>query len=310
MNTSGASATNRISAASKSGARAAGAERKFVSPFYATLIFSLFLPGVLLAGKVAGLHHIFAPAMSATTHVPSVNLWAWERDEDLSFIDPSKVGVSYFAGMIYVRGASTEFRPRTQKLKLPAGVHSVPVFRIETLRGEGLPGSVSTSDARPPEFAAADYIAKSIVKAIKSLPPSDTVQIDFDALADERPFYRTILKKLRQELPPARRISITALGSWLLSDKWLQDGDADEVIAMMFSIGADRKNILQRVQSQRLDSGTNAQVSLGISANESLTNKALFAAHLQNQFDKIYIFNSRPWNRDRFDAITKEAFQK
>lgn len=307
MNISDPKLKHRISAA-----RAIGAERQFVSPFYATLIFSLFLPGALLAGKAAGFHRIFAPVTvnSATAHSPSINLWAWERDEDLSFIDPSKVSVSYFAGMVYVRGSSIEVRPRTQKLKLPVGVHCAPVFRIETLRGEAAPGSVSTSDGRRPEFAAAEYVAKSIVNAMKKLPPSDTVQIDFDALEDERPFYRTLLQKLRQELPSGTRISMTALGSWLLSDKWLKDGDADEVIAMMFSIGADRKNVLERLQRQNLDSGTNAKMSLGISANERLTNKLLFAEGLQNRFDKIYIFNSRPWNRDRFDAITKEAFQK
>lgn len=298
-------------------------QRKFVSPFYATLILTLSLPislyavqsskiSVLSSGVFARIQRQMSSVsvVSPRSHNPSINLWAWERDEDLSFVDPSKVSVSYFAGMIYVRGASVDFQPRKQKLKLAAGTRTVPVFRIETLRGEGAPGSMSTSDSRTPDLEAADYVAKTVVNSVKHLPASDMVQLDFDALQDERPFYVEILKKLREQLPAQTKISITALGSWLLGDKWLNNGDADEVVAMMFSIGADKKNILDRIQSQKLDSGTNAKMALGISANETNTNKLLFAADLQHQFDKLYIFNSRPWTRDRYQAITKEALKQ
>lgn len=335
-----------------SGPLPVGADRRFVSPYYATLFFSLFLPAALLLSKTAistfeqlgsrGINHNMLALTDSKTHSPAVNIWAWERDEDLSFIDPAKVTVSYFAGMIYVRGDSTEFRPRTQKLKLPTGTQTVPVFRIETLRigsrsdpatadalarGDRDPRTIDrgaadpvaansiavdrvTSDLGTADAGASDYVVKTIVERLKDLPPSNMVQIDFDALADERSFYHSVLRKLRHQLPATTKISITALGSWLLGDKWLQDGDADEVVAMLFSIGPDRTNILNRLQRQKLDSGTNANLTLGISANETSTNRVLFGAHLQNQFNKLYIFNSRPWTRDRFDAITIEAFQK
>jgi|LakMenEpi03Aug12_release.lakeMendotaPanAssembly.Ray.scaffolds.fasta_scaffold278032_2 hypothetical protein len=313
-----------------SGSLPVGADRKFVSPYYATLFFSLFLPAALLISKTTistfetlssrGAKHNTLAINDSKTYSPAVNIWAWERDEDLSFIDPVKVTVSYFAGMIYVRGASIEFRPRTQKLKLPTGTQTVPVFRIETLRIGSRSDSASadaldrgdrdprTADPGTADPGAADYVVKTIVERLKDLPPSNMVQIDFDALQDERSFYHAVLSKLRHQLPATTKISITALGSWLLGDKWLQDGDADEVVAMLFSIGPDRTNILNRLQRQKLDSGTNANLTLGISANETSTNRVLFGAHLQNQFNKLYIFNSRPWTRDRFNAITKEAF--
>ncbi|MBS1955115.1 MAG: DUF3142 domain-containing protein [Cyanobacteria bacterium SZAS-4] len=289
-----------------------GAVNKLLSMRYVTRIILFLLGGVLMSAVLA--NSPFSPFKHArrlsSNHTPAINIWAWERDEDLSFIDPAKVSVSYFAGMIYVRGSSVSFRPRTQKLKLAKGTQTVPVFRIESLRGEGMPGSVSTSDARMPDMSAATYVAKTIVSRMKELPPSNVVQLDFDALEDERPFYTAILKQLRRELPANSKISITALGSWLLSDRWLEDGDADEAVAMLFSIGADKKNILDRIQKQDLDSGTNAELALGISASEPDTNRVLFRAHLQNKFDKLYIFNSRPWTQDRLLAITKEAFQK
>jgi hypothetical protein len=324
------------------------ARRRFVSPYYATLLLSLFLPIVLLASKTtvstiakigAGVTNRDTGAASrAPSQTPMLSIWAWERDEDLSFIDPAKTTVSYFAGMIYVRGASMEFRPRTQKLKLAAGTKTMPVFRIETL-GAGMASpecspahllgsngasdkhsrgnsehsvdvSDAASDANIPDPRSADYVVKTIVERLKSLPPSNMVQIDFDALRDERTFYTSVLRKLRQQLPPTTKISVTALGSWLLGDRWLHEGDADEFVAMLFSIGPDRVNILNRLQHQNLDSGTSAKLSLGISANETDTNRVLFGAHIQNHFDKVYIFNSRPWTRDRFDAITREVFQK
>ncbi|CAN5271296.1 hypothetical protein BH10CYA1_BH10CYA1_36740 [soil metagenome] len=291
-----------------------GVERKlFVSPLYAKRIFLSLLPITFLFFVLA--NWAFTPSALlgknlSSSHIPDINVWAWERDEDLSFVDPAKVSVSYFAGMIYVRGSSVSFRPRTQKLKLAKGTQTVPVFRIESLRGEGAPGTVSRSDARLPDVTAADFVVKTITNRLQELPPSNMVQLDFDALADERIFYTAILKKLRRHLPKNSKISITALGSWLLGDRWLRDGDADEVVAMLFSIGADKKNILNRVQSQQLNSGTDAKLALGISANETDTNKILFGAHLQNQFDRLYIFNSHPWTRERLLAITKEAFRK
>ncbi len=290
-----------------------GVDRKVISPLYAKRIFlSLLLVAFLFSvlANSARAPFGFLKSNLSSSHDPEINVWAWERDEDLSFIDPAKVSVSYFAGMIYVRGSSVSFRPRTQKLKLAKGTQTAPVFRIESLRGEGAPGTVSTSDARMPEVRAADYVVKTITTRLKELPPSNMVQLDFDAMEDERPFYTAILKQLRRQLPPDSKISITALGSWLLGDRWLRNGDADEVVAMLFSIGADKKNILGRVQSQKLDSGTDAKLALGISANETNTNEILFGAHLQHQFDKLYIFNSRPWTRERLLAITKEASQK
>jgi hypothetical protein len=281
------------------------AARKSVSPFYVTLISTLSLPILLLVISATlpaiSMHVGSSRGANLFDHAPAVTLWAWERDEDMSFVDPSKVSVSYFAGMIYVRNSSINFRPRTQRLKLAAGTQTIPVFRIETLRN-GVHGKFDAS--------CADHVVEAITTQLKTLSPSNMVQIDFDALEDERSFYTTILRKLRKELPSQTKISITALSSWLLCDKWLKNGDADEVVSMLFSIGADKKNILDRIQIQKLDSGTNANLALGISANETSTNKILFGSHLQTQFDRLYIFNSHPWTRDRFAAITKEAFQK
>ncbi len=232
---------------------------------------------------------------------PKVTVWAWQRDEDLSYINPNRVSVAYFAGNIYVRGTLVSLRPRTEKLKLPPGAETIPVFRIETVRGDAI--------AREnPGSTAAKFVAKTIANRLEKLRGgSKMVQIDFDALEDERPFYKALLKHLRVELPAGTRISITSLASWLMADRWLEPGSADEVVAMLFSIGAGKRDVLSRLAKEGLDSGARIPIAIGISASERNTNKSLFAANLLRKTPSLYIFNSRPWTESRLQAITSEA---
>ncbi len=264
---------------------------------------------LLLAG---GLSFMAFAQRKAVSIAPHVTVWAWERDEDLSYIDPAKIDVAYFAGNIQVRGSLVSFRPRTQKLKLPKNVKTIPVFRIETIRGGS--GSASASPSVMSETVldpkAAEYVAKTISNRLKKLPHSQMVQIDFDALEDERPFYKSLLKNLRRELPPATKISITALASWLLADRWIERGSADEAVAMLFSIGPGKPDVLTRLKKQTLDSGVEIPIAIGISASERATNQWLFPTEVQRKTDNLYLFSSRPWTQTRLRAITHEAFGK
>ena len=65
---------------------------------------------------------------------PRVTLWAWERREDLSFIDPHKVGVAYLAGTLYLIGDRVVMRPRSLPLTVPRDSSVIAVVRIETER--------------------------------------------------------------------------------------------------------------------------------------------------------------------------------
>ena len=246
----------------------------------------------------------------AVSASPRVTVWAWQRDEDLSYIDPKRVSVAYFAGSIYVRGSLVRFRPRTQKLKLPEGVETIPVFRIESIRHDAVsePNVDLSSDAEIiPDENAANFVAKTIARHLKT---TTKIQIDFDALEDERPFYKTLLRNLRNELPAGTKISITSLASWLMADRWLEPGCADEAVAMLFSIGAGKRDVLTRLEKERLDSGAKIPIAIGISASEGKTNKTLFATNLQRKTGHLYIFCSRPWTESRLQAVINEALAK
>lgn len=284
---------------------------------------------------------------------PHLTVWAWERDEDLSYIDPTKVRVAYFAGTIYVRGSSVRFRPRTQKLKLPKNALAFPVFRIESIRTKNVSNEPHCSSLREqerdeglnvPSVEAASFVAKTIAARTEKLQEtnlqrcdvqerniqqsnfqqrtfqkrnthkhnfsSNIVQIDFDALEDERPFYKELLKNLRKELSTGTKISITSLASWLLADKWIERGSADEAVAMLFSIGPGKNEVLSVLKKRILDTGSDIPVAIGISASENMTNKVLFESGVQRKTDNLYIFSSRPWTEQRLRSITCEALAK
>src|SRR5438309_12019664 len=47
--------------------------------------------------------------------LPNVVLWAWERPEDLRFIDPQRTGVAFLAATVSISSnGSVCFRPRMQ----------------------------------------------------------------------------------------------------------------------------------------------------------------------------------------------------
>jgi len=255
--------------------------------------------GVLLfaIATMAGAAVMFITCRTKTS--PDVTIWAWERNEDLTFTD-SRVKVAYFAGTIYLRDSRVSFRPRRQQLKLRAGASTMPVFRIVSIR--------DSSD--PPPLSSVDVVVNHIVTQLKTVGGATKVQIDFDARQDERQFYRCLLEKLRRASPAGTRISITALASWLLDDRWLTARVADEVVAMLFSMGPGRREVLSLLKRKPLDAGVNVDIAVGISANERDTNERICQSGVLERAKSVYIFNSHPWTESRFKRIENEVIEK
>src|SRR4030095_12284537 len=64
--------------------------------------------------------------------LPNTILWAWERPEQLDFIDPEQIGVAYLAKTIQLQQEDVFVRPRLQPLTLRPSTRLVAVVRIET----------------------------------------------------------------------------------------------------------------------------------------------------------------------------------
>jgi len=55
------------------------------------------------------------PSSDRLENFPKTILWAWERPENLTFINPADVGVAFLARTIYLRGSEIIVRPRFPK---------------------------------------------------------------------------------------------------------------------------------------------------------------------------------------------------
>src|SRR5271170_3393622 len=119
--------------------------------------------------------------------LPSIMLWAWQRSENLSFIDTQTTGVAYLAGTARILpNGFPEFEPRLQPLRLQPGTPVLAVVRIEST------ASYPRAQIAPLVQALSQVVHQPAIRGL---------QIDFDARASERAFYLSLLLALKQQSP-------------------------------------------------------------------------------------------------------------
>ena len=221
--------------------------------------------------------------------LPDTILWAWERPEQLDFIDTKRIGVAYLAKTIQVREQELFVRPRLQSLVLRPDTRVVAVVRIETNR---LQNDVF-NDSRTEKIAneVADVSRQAGVAA---------VQIDFDAKASERASYRKLLSRVRELLPQSMPLSMTALASWCAGDNWLRDLPVDEVVPMLFRLGVNRDQFASRLQAGEELFSEPCRSSAGVSTDEKI--------HPPKR-KRLYIFSPEPWTPSAVN-LALETFQR
>jgi hypothetical protein len=215
--------------------------------------------------------------------LPPVILWAWERPENLTFLDPKTTGVAFLAKTITLRDDKTLVKPRLQPLQLAPETKLIAVVRIEIDRA-------LLSSAQLEQTA----------HEISSLSGVSVVQIDFDATASERDFYRKLLQRVREELSPSVSLSITALASWCAGDDWIADLPVDEAVPMLFRMGVERPQFQRRLESGQPFEASICRNSAGVSTDEPVTISPV---------NRLYIFNPQSWTRDSFSRAM-EAFRR
>jgi hypothetical protein len=235
----------------------------------------LAVAALVLAGARAGLTSFRGTPINRMGRLPHVMLWAWERREDLSFIDPQKVGIAYLAGTLHLSGDRALMRPRLQTLIVPLDAVMVAVIRIEADR---MPAPTMSPRQR------ADA-ARAIARIADHSPAA--IQIDFDATHSQRAFYRDLLADVRGRIPPAMPLSITALASWCIYDDWITDLPIDEAVPMLFRMGADSAAIDQFLRRGADFAPALGRYSVGISTDEP--SRAVPAGR------RVYIFSPHAW---------------
>lgn len=230
-----------------------------------------------------------------------VTIWAWDRFDDLSFLKDDTT-VTYYAGTFYLRENRAFFNPRKKELICPDSTKTSPSFRIEAV-------SEINAEYKESVINSICVTVKKYLQAHKKPGSLNMVQIDFDATKSQRSFYRELLKELRATLGAETKISITALTSWCIADRWMQDLDVDEIVIMLFSMGKDKDETLALLELDNLDTGNDAKTAIGISANEPATNQKLKELGILDEAAKLYIFQSLPWTKNRYLSITGEVTQ-
>ena len=217
----------------------------------------------------------------AALPMPRLVLWAWERPEDLRFIDPATTGVAYLAATVDLQPDGTaRVHARQQPLRVPSDTSRAAVVRIES----------------PPRYQFADPASlATILAGIAQQPDIQALQIDYDARASERNFYRDLLADLRTRttLP----IGITALASWCAGDAWLQGQPLSDAVPMFFRMGF-RESKSMAVESRECTH------SIGLSTDESWPEHRPIGLHPDA---RIYVFNPHPWTSADYDRVVRRV---
>jgi hypothetical protein len=232
---------------------------------------------LLLALAVSGLSlspvGAFEGRAEAPDGLPRLMLWAWERPTDLRSLDDG-IGVAFLSQTLIVRNDAVRIEPRRNALRVSPHTPLVAVTRIETAEtaaavGDGLVGDMARAIART-----------------MALPRVRGVQIDFDAVESERPFYRALVREARAVLGPTTPLSITALASWCAQDRWMDDLPVDEAVPMLFRMGPINQPYVGLARSPSAAS-RGCRGSLGTSLDEPL--------HVRAAGRRVYVFNASAW---------------
>jgi len=208
--------------------------------------------------------------------LPGVILWAWQRAEDLTFIDTRTTGVAFLAGTARILpNGFPEFQPRLQPLKLRPGTPILAVVRIESSASHA-PGQVA-----PLVQALSQVIHEPAIRGL---------QIDFDARVSERAFYLSLLDALRAQSPVP--VGVTALASWCDGDPWLEHTGIAEAVPMFFRMGKDETHNMHVT-------GSWCASSIGLSTDEP------WPLHRAPGLERIYVFSPRAWNRDIYSRALR-----
>lgn len=214
--------------------------------------------------------------------MPGRLLWAWERQEDLRFVDPGEFGVAFLAQTLTLRSDEVVNQPRRQPLELAAGTYLIAVTRIESR-------SATFSDQQRKN------ITLQIVKTLE-LPNVKGVQVDFDALNSERAAYADLLSEIGKSLPEGFPLTITALTSWCSGDRWLKGLPIDDAIPMLFDTGPDAAEISARLARGEDWNEPVCRNSYGVSLDAPQP-----AGLRPNR--RIYYFKSSPWREHDLEKI-------
>jgi hypothetical protein len=227
------------------------------------------------------------------SNFPRTVLWAWERPEDLRSLDSHRFAVAFLAQTLVLKGDEVVLNPRRQPLQVGPDTSLIAVTRIESQKTTGQRSILSE--------AKRQRVAALILNTL-ALKNVSGVQVDFDAVKSEREFYQSLLKDLRQQLPDDVALSMTALASFCIGDRWLTDLPVDEAIPMIFRMGTDDQPIKRLLADGNDFREPLCRKSYGVSLDEPIRVNFETAR-------RRYVFNPHSWTGADLAALKDEVFK-
>lgn len=218
--------------------------------------------------------------------MPNKILWAWERAEDLRFLDADKFGVAFLAQTVTLKNAEVILNSRRQSLQIAPNTYLIAVTRIETDK-KSVRADLSVGQQEKVVF---------LIKKTLELPNVKAVQIDFDATVSERDFYRKIVTSLKNQLPENTPLTMTALASWCVGDAWFSDFPIDEAVPMAFDMGADNQTVRDFLTNGNDWREPLCRGSYGIAVDEPL--KIKFQPNR-----RFFYFKSKAWEKSDAEKL-------
>ncbi|WP_374348891.1 hypothetical protein [Chitinimonas sp.] len=215
------------------------------------LAILLLLACLLLHGSAVTRHR--HPALDS---LPTTMLWAWDRPEDLRWLNDADTGVAYLAASVILRGDAVQVTPRRPGLQVNGRLAVIPVVHIDAWRGT--PGL---------NAAQRDAIVDAVL-AVAGRGNRRVVQLDFEARRSQRAFLAELVQGLRARLPSDTALSMTALASWCAGDYWLASIEADEIVPMAFRMANDDAAIRSQLATRGRFTAARCQDAIGLSLDE------------------------------------------
>jgi hypothetical protein len=130
------------------------------------------------------------------------------------------------------------------------------------------------------------------VEAIVALaPPSidHRLQIDYDVSVSNRRFFRDLVRGVRAHRPGYDELSVTALGSWCVGDRWLSDLPVDFAVPMFFQMGPTSDEVRDAVAGRSVPEPL-CSGRIGLATDEKWV--------VPSETAEVWLFHRKSWDRD------------
>lgn len=209
-------------------------------------------------------------------------LWAWERPEDLRFAPSVETAVQ--TGFVEIGGTGVMGRGRRFVLHAAPGQVSTALVHVQIHRGQPLtwtPTLRAQTAAKVLGYARAGGARR--------------VQIDFEVRQSERQVLLDLLADVRAGLPAGTRLSMTALASWCERETWLADAPVDEIVPMLFRMGAGGAPLKAKLAAGGDFMNPRCRTAYGVSVDAPLAGAP--------DGRRVYLFSPRSWTARAFDQV-------